>query len=260
MTGLITAYQNITTNQTRSLQQISSQPAAAREIAYFKAHIASVKSIDDFVGNTRLLNFALQAYGLKDMAFAKAFIKKALSEGVSSRNAFAMKLSDQRFRQFVSAFNFAALGNATTASVNLQKTTVAKYSESLLEEQAGTQSEGLRLALNFRAKISTVTSVFGILGDAALYQVVRTTLGLPQALSAIDIDKQAALINGKFNLADMKDPAKSDKFVTRFLAMYDMQNGDAVQSSPAVAVGAGSTGGVDVGTLLALQSIKRFGA
>ena len=139
MTGLVTAYRNIAANQARSLQQVASQPVAAREIAYFKAHIGTVKTIDDFIGNTRLFNFALQAYGLKDMAFAKAFIKKALTEGVSSSHAFAMKLSDQRFRQFVSAFNFSVSGPATTSSAALREGTVAKYSESLLEEQAGAQ-------------------------------------------------------------------------------------------------------------------------
>jgi Protein of unknown function (DUF1217) len=89
---------------------------------------------------------------------------------------------------------------------------------------------------------------------------VRTALGLPQALSAVDITKQAQLISSKFNLSDMKDPAKLDGFVKRFLATYDMQNSTTSNSNPAVSLFAASTSGVEINTLLALQSIKRFGA
>lgn len=262
MTGLIATYKTMTANQTRSLKQVATQPVIAREIAYFKANIGKIKSIDDFMGNTRIYNFALQAYGLKDMAYAKAFIKKALTEGVSSSTSFANKLSDARFKNFVKDFNFAANGAATTTSTTVTQGTVDKYTESMFEQQAGDQSEGLRLALNFKAQIGSVSSIYGILGNAALYQVVRTTLGLPAAMSSVDIDKQAKIIGDKLNLADMKDPKKLDTFVTRFLATYDMQNSDTSSSasgSIASLFNSGSTG-VDINTLLALQSIKRYGS
>jgi hypothetical protein len=262
MTGLVTSYKNITANQALSLKTIASQPATAREIAYYKANIGKIKTVDDFVSNPRIFNFAMQAYGLKDMIYAKAFIKKALNEGVTDSNAFAMKLSDTRFREFVSAFNFAANGESTTSSTAATQTTVDKYTESLLEEQAGKQSDGLRLALNFKAKIGNVSSIYGILGNAALYQVVRTTLGLPAAMSSVDIDKQAKVIGDKFNLADMKDPKKLDSFLTRFLSMYDMQNTDvtSVSSGSVASLFTSGSTGVDINTLLALQSIKRFGS
>lgn len=262
MTGLVTSYKTMTANQARNLQSIANQPATAREIAYYKANIGKITTVDQFVANPRIFNFAMQAYGLKDMTYAKAFIKKALNEGVASSNSFAMKLSDTRFRDFVSTFNFAANGASTTTTDAATQGTIDKYTESLLEEQAGKQSDGLRLALNFKAKIGNVSSIYGILGNAALYQVVRTTLGLPAAMSSVDIDKQAKVIGDKFNLADMKDPKKLDSFVTRFLSMYDMQNPDTNTLAPASVASlfnSGSTG-VDINTLLALQSIKRFGS
>ena len=262
MTGLVTAYKNLTTNQTRSLQQVASQPATAREIAYFKENIGSIKTVDQFVANTRIFNFAMQAYGLSDMTYAKAFMKKALNGGVSSSTSFANKLTDTRFRNFVSAFNFEVNGDITTSLTTVKQGTVDKYTESMLEVQAGKQSDGLRLALNFKAQIGSVSSIYGILGNAALYQVVRTTLGLPAAMSSVDIDKQAKVIGDKFSLTDMKDPKKLDAFVTRFVATYDMQNTDtssAASGSVASLFTSGSTG-VDINTLLALQSIKRFGS
>lgn len=258
MVGLVTSYNLLAANLTRTKTQIASQPQAAREIAYFKANIGNIKSIDDLMANQRIYNFVTQAFGLQDMSYAKAFMRKALTEGVSSSSAFSMKLSDPRFREFVSAFNFAANGASTTQSASLVQTTVDKYTENLLEQQAGQQSDGLRQALYFQSNIGSITSSYGVLADAAIYNVVRTALGLPQAMSAIDVDKQATIIGQKFNLADMKDPKKLSSFVTRFLSIYDMQNGNSAQSSPALSVLSGSGATVQMDTLLSIQNIKRF--
>ena len=35
-----------------------------------------MKSIDDFMKDTRLYNYAMKAFGLDDMAYAKAFMRK----------------------------------------------------------------------------------------------------------------------------------------------------------------------------------------
>ena len=54
----------------------------ALETAYYLKHIGDVKSIDDFIKDTRLFNYAMKAFGLEDMAYAKAFMRKVLVEGV----------------------------------------------------------------------------------------------------------------------------------------------------------------------------------
>ncbi len=123
----------------------------------------------------------------------------------------------------------------------MQQSTVDKYLENQLETQAGQQSDGLRLALYFKANIATVSTNYGILADKALYEVVRTTLGMPAAMSSVDIDKQASRSSARnSNWTDMQDPKKLDSFVKRFLAMYDMQNNTTAQSNPAVQIMAGS--------------------
>ncbi len=119
MVGLVTSYNLMTANASRTMNQIASQPQAARDIAYFKANIGNIKSVDDFMNNAKIYNFVMQAYGLSDMTYAKAFIKKALTEGVDSSDAFAVKLSDPRFKALVSAFNFARNGASTTSDTTL---------------------------------------------------------------------------------------------------------------------------------------------
>ncbi len=259
MTSLVTSYKILTANPDKTAARIASQPEAAREIAYYQANIGKVKTIDDFLKDQRLFTFAMKAFGLSDMVYAKAFMKKALQEGTDSASSFSIKLSDPRFRNFVNTFNFKLLGTATTTTEQVTKGTVTNYIENQMEEQAGSQSDGLRLALYFKNNISNISSTYGILGNAAIYQVVRTALNLPQSLSQSGIDTQSKLIDSKFNLADMKDPKKLDAFITRFLSLYDIQQGSSAATNPALSLFSNANVSVDMNTVLSLQSIKRYG-
>jgi len=367
------SYRLIARDIDRSLQKVGTQPAVARETKYYLDNISKVKSIDEFVSNTRLFKYAMKAFGLQDMDYAKAFMKKALEGGVKDADSFANKLSDKRYAEFVRTFNFLAHGEDTTvynpaqqgtaqryqleaalAGVapdnptlkaqtkfyleNITKVTsidefladdalytyamkaygltdklddkafmrkvleggvadpdsfantqsdgryadfaaafdfaghgeeattyslagkavVDRYARQTLEENAGDQNEGVRLALYFQRKASTLTSPYQILADGALAEVVRTALGLPAELARADVDKQAALLAKRIDFADFKDPAKLDKFLARFTAMWEIGNGSASTAvSPAMLLARPVEFGISTSTLLALQQLRK---
>ncbi|TJW35432.1 MAG: DUF1217 domain-containing protein, partial [Mesorhizobium sp.] len=122
-----TSYQLIAKDITKSLDQVEAQPAVQRDTDYYLANIGKVKTIDDFVKDSRLFNYAMKAYGLGDMAYAKAFMVKALKEGVESDDSFANKLTDKRYADFVKAFNFEAFGETATLFPAAQQGTVDRY-------------------------------------------------------------------------------------------------------------------------------------
>jgi hypothetical protein len=99
----------------KSLARKAKEPQVARDSAYFEATIRTVKTVDAFLGNRRLYTYAMKAYGLEDMIYAKAFMRRVLSEGVADRNSFANRLTDSRYKTFAAAFNFAA-GMGASAS------------------------------------------------------------------------------------------------------------------------------------------------
>jgi hypothetical protein len=51
--------------------------------------------------------------------------------------------------------------------------------------------------------------------------VVQTIYGFPDGMANQDIDVQAAEVNAKLNVSDLQDPAKLDKLLTRFTAVWD---------------------------------------
>ncbi|MHC5234124.1 DUF1217 domain-containing protein [Brucella sp. LJL56] len=261
MVDTMTSYRLIASDMARSLQRVSKEPMVERETAYYKENIGNVKSLDDFMADTRLFNYAMKAFGLEDMAYAKAFIRKILTEGVSDKDSMANQLTDKRYKEFATVFDFTGKGAETTQDVVAQQGTVDKYLRQTLEQEAGDQNDGVRLALYFERKASTLTNAYEILGDKALLSMVQTTFGWPSTMSNADIDKQAKLISEKIDFTRMSDPEYVSKFISRFTAMYEINNPTA--SSPAsiasLLLGGTSSVGISMDILSTLQNFKPGG-
>jgi hypothetical protein len=257
--GTVAGYRQIMRNFDRTLNTVASRADVKRETDYYLASIRSVTSADEFIKNDRLYNFAMTAFGLKDMIYAKAFMRKVLAEGIDGETSFALQLSDGRFREFAEAFNFVRYGASATAFDRAQQGTVDKFVRMKLESEAGQSDEGLRLALYFQRKAPSVSSIFGLMGDAALYKVVQAALGLPAVLSGVDIDRQAGLIAAKLNIEDLKDPVKLDRFVVRFTARWQAANGSAAQPAPRIGISQSVLTTFDNSLLLSMQTLKPGG-
>ena len=259
LVGTVANYQQIAGNLERSLKTITQRPDIKKDSEYFLANIRGVASAEDFIKNDRLYNFAMTAFGLKDMIYGKAFMRKVLTEGIDGPNSFALQLADGRFREFAEAFNFASYGATATAFDRAQQGTVDRYARVQLEADAGKSDEGLRLALYFQRKATSVDSIFGLMGDAALYKVLQTTLGLPASYSSTNIDKQAAFIGSKINVEDFQDPELLNKFIVKFAARYQAANGNADQTAPQVGLSRSLLTTFDNSLLMSLQTLKRPG-
>jgi hypothetical protein len=259
MINTMTSYRLIAADLPRSLARVSKEPLVQRETDYYLKNIKNVKSVDDFMKDTKLYNYVLKAFGLDSMAFAKAFIRKVLTEGVEDKESFANKLTDARYKDLATAFNFAKYADKATSQPGALQPIADKYVRQTLEIETGQQNEGVRLALYFARKAPAITNAYEILGDKALLQVFQTTFSIPAAMSNMDIDRQAKMVEDKLNLADLKDPKKLDKLITRFTAMYEMNNPSTASSIPSMLFGGTSSIGIADSILTTLQSFKLGG-
>jgi len=261
MIGTLAQYQLVSTNLDRSLKTVAADPMVERESEYYRENIRNIKSIDDFMGDERIYRYAMKANGLEDMIYARAFIRKVLEEGIGSRDSFANKLVDTRYKKLAEVFNFASLGEAATSFERAQQGVIDDYMRLTLEENEGDKNQGVRLALYFERKASTITNAFDILADRALAETVYTALGVGQEFAATDIDKQAAFISERIDFEDFKDPVKLDKFLQRFTALYDLQNGGpSAASIPSMLIGGGASFGLDQNLLSSIQNLKLGGS
>lgn len=256
MTTALTNYKILTRDLTRTIDRLSADPQTQREVNYYRANIGKIKSIEEFLGNDRVFNFAMKAFGLGDMSYAKGMMRKALSDGIDDQKAFSVRMADPRFREFVTTFNFQRYGSATTSFDRTQQGTIDRYLRSELEETAGETSEAVRLALYFDRKAPELLSNYSILADKALLTVVRTALGLPASLSSTDLEKQAKIIGEKINVDDLKDAAKRQDFIARFLVLYDVSNNSGATDA-SITLLSGTSSVIGQETLLSIQSLRR---
>jgi hypothetical protein len=428
VTSTLASYAVIARDLPTALKRKAAEATVARETAYYQANIGKISSVDGLLADRRLYAYAMKAYGLEDMTYATAFMRKVLTEGTATATSFANRLADDRYVAFAKAFDFtktfgvsgtgtddltslgvavpasaaqatgslalagpydfsgtnevslavttaldaktsrtativlnrksmlgyaanlaavtpseiaaaingriAASGSAALAgkveasldtshrlvlstttftdfgadgvaggtdenadttyastgskrtvrveSVALSdasmtaldigfgtgtatdmrtKSVVDAYLRQSLEEDAGAEDTGVRLALYFARKASSIASAYDFLADSALSQVANTLSGLPATSGAATSDaltRRAEIIASKIDIASLKDPAKVEALAKRFAAIWDAQNN--TQSAPVLALfgGSGSGDGITADMLPSLQSL-RFG-
>jgi len=256
MLSTVASYRLLTQNIDKSLARVRAAPDVHRETDYYLATIGKIKTIEGFLANDRVFAYAMKAFGLKDMIYAKAFVKKVLTDGIDSPNSFTNQLTDPRFKELATAFNFKSLGTTTTIFERTQKGVVDKYLQVQLEEQAGSSNEGVRLALYFRRKAPDITTAYSILGDSALYKVAQVALGLTPSSNAANLDVQAEIIKNKIDLENLDDPAVLNKFLTRFTTLWEVKNGTAAATAPALSIIQGVQSITSMETLTKIQSLR----
>src|SRR5271165_449864 len=241
MTTTTAAYLSVTNNLTRYQTMTAAEPAVKSASAYYQANIGKVTSIQDFVGNYRLLSYALDAYGLGDQINAKALIAKVLEGGVTNPKSLANTLSDSRWKTFAAAFNFVGKGASSVSSASAVKSTTTDYVEQQLESDQGAQDVGVQLALYFQRVAPTITNEYGILADPNLIEVAQTIFGLSPATSATNIDAQAKALSQLMPISDLQDPKKLQQLTERFTAMYDLTYGPGSGATTSLTVSSGNS-------------------
>ncbi|HET6390029.1 DUF1217 domain-containing protein [Hyphomicrobium sp.] len=203
---------------------------------YYMTAMGSITNVDDLLKDSKLVNFIVSAFGLKSENPSASLLRTILTSDPLDKKSFINKPENAKYRDLAIAFNFGTDGKTLdvpagqTQNRHQLVSTLDGYLEQMMETQAGEQSEGVRLALYFQKKASSITSAYQILADKALLQFAQTALGLSSMMSAADIDTQAKMITKKLNLADLQDPKKVTKIIAQFAALYDVANTDTSQS------------------------------
>ncbi|UPJ30956.1 DUF1217 domain-containing protein [Bradyrhizobium sp. CW1] len=211
------SYSYITRNLKQSLTRVEQQQDVAREVAYYKAHIGNVKSVDDFMKDYRLYHYATKAYGLEDMAYAKAFMKKVLESDLSDANSFVNKLVDKRYREFAAAFSFNGSATPVAQSENQTDEMIGLYTatrKSQVDALAGDSNY-------YSAEIGNISSADQLLNNDRLRNYVYSAYGIDQSKWSRDTISQVL----------RSDPSDPNSYVnTTFASQLSGLNADLAQA------------------------------
>ncbi len=242
------------------------QALGKAESQYYDRTILTVSSVDQLLKDQRLKAYIVKAYGLGTDA-SDDTLRRVLTSDQLDQRSFVNKSNNAAYKALAADFNFNSDGTVARSAVGLAQDKVdvvrtqALYYRQKVEADAGSENEGVRLALYFERKASSITSAYSILADKALLKVAQTALGLPASMSLLDIDRQADLLAKRIDLADFKDPSKVQAFLSTFAAKWEIDNSTATSQSPAaLLIGQPTEAFVSVDLLSSLQTLKLGGA
>ena len=220
----------------RQLDSIRSNFQSEREISAFKERISKVETVDQLMEDRDLYVFVMKAFDLEDQIFGKALISKMLKSDISDPQALVNRLSDPRFREMHEVLGFGpeGEGNLNTLLFKWQDGMVDRYVERQFINNQADQNESLGIVLEFRSKAGEIKSAFDILKDPDLGQFMRRALGIPEQAVGLDIDRQAAQIEQKFDLEKLQDPEEVEKLVRKYVAISDALDNRATSLNAAV--------------------------
>ncbi|MDA9398396.1 DUF1217 domain-containing protein [Bradyrhizobium sp. CCBAU 45389] len=256
---VIVAVRQASTDQQKAVREQAQKDATAYQEA-----IAGIDSVSDLLANRKMVDFILVAKGLDPKKVSTDYLKKIFASDLNNPRSFANTESDPRFAEIAASFNFDSKGDvARLAMIGPQKQvqlreTQANYLQQSLEQQQGDTNPGVRLALYFQRKAGEITSAYDILADKALSEVFRTTFNLPDSMAAMPIDQQAKFVDKFMKIKDLSDPAKVEKLLGRFSAMYDVKNSQSIGQgqSPLLNLFQGSSSGISDSTYLAIAKLR----
>lgn len=233
---------------------------ATEEIEYFEKKMQGITTVDELLSDNRLVTFLLESQRIDPKSVTTDELKQMFSSDLDDPRSYVNQLSDKGFAKIVASFNFDSEGNLTSDTVGTVQQrgdvlqTVNNYMRQTLEEEQGESNEGIRLALYFERKASSITSAYDILGDSALLNFFKTAYNMSSYFSSQDLEKQASTVEKFIELDQLSDPDYVQKVIQRFTALYDSQNG--ATNSAALSILQGSSYSISPDTLLAVAQLS----
>jgi hypothetical protein len=237
---------------------------AEEEARYYSVQMQKIDSVKEFLTDPRLVAFVLEANGIDPKSVDAEFMAKIFTSDLEDPKSFANQQADRSYRKMVASFNFNAEGlverpdDALIQSRRGIYETLDSYVRQMLEENAGNDNAGVRLALYFERKADTISSPYDLLADDALFAVFKTLHQLPDEIGSADIDAQASLIERYLKLEDLQDPEMVSKMITKFSILYDLDNQTTVDSALSVLTNSGSAG-ISADLMLSLAQLRSGG-
>jgi hypothetical protein len=237
---------------------------AEEEAKYYSVQMQKIDSVKEFLSDPRLVAFVLTANGVELESVNAEFMAKVFTSDLDDPASFVNQQADRAFRKIVASFNFNAEGQvARPDDAEIQSRrgiyeTIDNYLRQKLEEDAGNDNAGVRLALYFERKAQTISSPYDLLADDALFEVFKVVYQLPDEIGSADVDAQAKLIERYLDLKDLQDPEKVSKMIVKFSVLYDLENQTTVDPALSVLTSSGSAG-ISADLMLSLAQLRAGG-
>lgn len=193
---------------------------------YYETMVDKVTNVSGLVNNSRLMNYALDAYGIDGTYYTKDHLTKVLTSDTSDPDSYVNQsvangsANAANFLKLAQAFDFntdGTLSGATAQTAAQKEATVSLYVEE--EQTYVTDYYRQRERAYYESKMATITNVDELTSDERLFNYVKTAFQLgsmgastfkqivtsdtsdPDSYAAANGGDAWVAIAGKFNFA-----------------------------------------------------------
>lgn len=194
-----TAWRTLTKDPQKYIDRFAKDKSVQKEIEYFNKKAPTFEKIEDILKDRRAAQFLLDSYGLGSEINNLGRIKKVLSEDPTDPKALVNRLVDPRFKNIATSLRLDQ-GMDKLQRLSFRDGMTESYIQNEFEEALGAQDNALRQAAYFSRNSNTISTVYGLLGDRILRDVVTSTFNLPAQIAIQPIETQAKLIASRVKI------------------------------------------------------------
>lgn len=220
--------------ESRQIEATAKDPVVQRAATYFRDNLTNKTTAEDLVGNYKMLQVALGAFGLGDDIGNKAFIRKVLESDIGDKASLVNRLSDKRYLKLAQQFQERGEDSVATGQAVTQA-----YVQQQFQKRVGEGDESFRLAMNARNELrgfasrssSDKTLWYEVLGNEPLRMVFQGAFGFGKSTANLPIDRQldefmkaSNRVLGSSRFTQLSKEESIDKLVTRYLALSSLQS------------------------------------
>lgn len=229
--GSSTALRLIHATRAGQMDVLRSEPINARSEQAFRERISQIDSPEAFVADFEVYSFVMRAFDLEDQIFGKGLMRKVLEADPVEPSSLLNRLTDPRFRELHLALGFTTEDGPQTpdfSRVSFQDAIVDRFYNRQFINDNDVQNSTVGTVLEFRDRADDIQSWFDVLSNEKMTDFFKIALGLPNQISGLDLDRQAKLLEDRFDLADLSDPEVRKNLITRYTAISDVVNPQGV--------------------------------
>ncbi|WP_416798369.1 DUF1217 domain-containing protein [Ciceribacter azotifigens] len=207
-------------------QNYVSEYTLAREKKYYAAKMATITSINELTSDPRLFDYVKTAFQLRAGMTSSVF-KSIVTSDLSDPNNYAVTNGGAVWVAIAQKFNFDTAGNVKAGYAAQQGTQLVETNSAYAEFYDDMDVERLNGIIDYyRTKLSDVTDVDVLLGNAALRPMLLKPFGI-EAGEYTDAELRMALTSDVTDPASFVNKSRDERLVKLAEAFNFDGNGDA---------------------------------
>jgi len=202
---------------------VKSDPTIKRAEEAFKKDVSKYKGPNDLFSHYNDLKFVLTAFGQTSQLDNVGLLKKVVASNLSDSKSLANTLSGGSFKTLTQVLQTDGSPTKSLQDPTVQGQIINAYELAAYQAHVAESNPAVPTALNFASIAKSVKSIYDVLGNSTLRNVVGKVGNIPPQVVNQTVEAQGAAFARIFDVKKASDPNYIQNFVKRYLGKVDAE-------------------------------------